>query len=103
MLYYQRGAFSGLELYASHEVMNQNTHNSHFQRHHFVHSFGHILQSIGCTLTLNIANDLLRCCLLTIVLDASFDWQTLSQNTHRQSFLVQLLGIHVTYELEGIY
>ena len=49
MLYYQRGAFSGLELYASHDwgVIIQNMHGSLLSRCHFVHTFGHNLPSIG--------------------------------------------------------
>ena len=43
MLYYQRGAFSGLELYVSHEwqVIIQSMHESHLLRHHILRTFGH--------------------------------------------------------------
>ena len=52
VLYYQRVAFSRLELYASHDwrVMLQNKHHGHLLRRHFVHTFGHNLQTIGCVL-----------------------------------------------------
>ena len=60
MLYYQRGAFSGLELYASHDcgVIIQNTHGSLLWRHHFVHTWGLNLQTIGRILAFYIVNDL---------------------------------------------
>ena len=60
MLYYQRGAFSRLELYASHDwgVVIQNMHGSLLSRHHFVHTFGHDLRTIGRILAFYIPNDL---------------------------------------------
>ena len=60
MLYYQRGFFSGLELYASHDwrVMIQNKHYSHIVRRHFVSTFGHIIQIVGHILAFYIPNDL---------------------------------------------
>ena len=60
MLYYQRGAFSGLELYANHDwgVIIQNMHGSHLSRRHFVYTFGHNLQIIGRILAFYIPNDL---------------------------------------------
>ena len=60
MLYYQRRAFSGLELYVSHDwrVMIQNKHHRHLLKHHFVRTFGHNLPTIGCILVLYIPNDL---------------------------------------------
>ena len=58
MLYYQRGVFSGLELHARHNwwVMIQNMHCSRFLRPHFVHSFGHNLQTLRCILPFYIPN-----------------------------------------------
>ena len=60
MLYYRRGAFSGLELYASHDwgVIIQNMHGSLLSRRHFVCTFGHNLQIIGRILAFYIPNDL---------------------------------------------
>ena len=50
MLYYRRGAFSGIEPYASHDwdVIIQNMHGSFLLRHHFVCTLGLTLQIIGC-------------------------------------------------------
>ena len=59
MLYYRRGAFSGLDLYASHDWwVIQNVHHSRFLRCHFVHTFGHNLQTVGHILAFYIPNDL---------------------------------------------
>ena len=60
MLYYRKGAFSWLELYAIHDwrVMIQNTHVSLLLRHHFVHTLDHNLQTIGRILAFYIPNDL---------------------------------------------
>ena len=60
MLYYRRGAFSVLELYASHDwgVTIQNTHGSLLSRRHFVHSFGHKLQTIGHKIAFCVPNNL---------------------------------------------
>ena len=60
MLYYRRGVFSGLELYASHDwgVIIQNTHSSCLSRRHFVRTFSHNLQTIGRILVFYIPNDL---------------------------------------------
>ena len=60
MLYYLSGAFSGLELYESHNwcVTIQNSHCGHLSKRHFVHPFGHNLQTIGRTLVFYIPNDL---------------------------------------------
>ena len=38
--------------------MTQNKHHSHLPERHFVHTFGHNMQSIGCTLVYYIPNDL---------------------------------------------
>ena len=60
MIYYRRGAFSVLELYASHDwgVIILNTHGSLLSRRHFVRSFGFNLQNIGCIPAFYIPNDL---------------------------------------------
>ena len=60
MLYYQRGAFFGLELYATHDwrVMIQNEHHNNLLRHHYVRTFGHNLQTIESILAFYIPNDL---------------------------------------------
>ena len=60
MVYYRRGAFSGLELYAGHNqcAIIQNTHRSCLPRIHFVRTFGHNLQAIGHILAFYIPNDL---------------------------------------------
>ena len=60
MFYYRTGAFSRLELSASHNwgVIFQNMHGSFLLRCHFVHTFGHNLPTIGCTLVLYMPNDL---------------------------------------------
>ena len=60
MLYYRRGAFSGLDLYADHDwcVIIQNTHGSLLSRRHFVLTFGHNPQTIGGILAFYIPNDL---------------------------------------------
>ena len=60
MLYYRGDAFSGLDLYASHDwgVIIQNTYGSPPSRRHFVHTLGHNLQTIVRILTFYIPNDL---------------------------------------------
>ena len=60
MLCYRRGAFTGLELYASHYlgVIIQKMHGSLLLRRHFVCTIGHNLQTIGRILALYIPNDL---------------------------------------------
>ena len=60
VLYYQRNAFSALEVYMSHnwDVIIQNMHSSLLSRWHFVCTFGHNLQIIGRILAFYITNDL---------------------------------------------
>ena len=59
ILYYRRGAFSGLELYTSHDWIDiQNTHDSLLSKCHFVRTLGHNLQIIRLILAFYIPNDL---------------------------------------------
>ena len=60
MLYYRTGAFSGLELYVSHDwsVIIQNTHGSLLLRHYFVRTLGHNLQTIRRMLVFYTSNNL---------------------------------------------
>ena len=98
-LYYRRGAFSRLELYASHDwcVIIQNMHGSCPLRCHFVHTFGNNLHTpcIGRMLVFYTPNDLatigdiaprLYSCMRALT--GSFDWRATSPNAHRDRFLV---------------
>ena len=60
MLYYLESVFSGLELYVNHDwcVIIQNMHRGHLPRRHYIRTFGHNLQTIGCILAFYIQNDL---------------------------------------------
>ena len=99
MLYYQRGALSGLELYVNHDwgVIIQDMHGGLLSRRHFVRTIGHNLQIIRHILAFYIPNDLatigdiasrLQSCTLTLT--GQLRLQTRIMITFSSDFYAQL-------------